>query len=136
MNQSRTSPLPILVWWIIWGAIFSGVVVIYTFLGRGPSPEREANNMVGFICLVPLAFSCVLRWAVMPGQRDRPKALVIFILGLATAEGSGLIGLLLGGDYRTAFFALGVVGILQWIPTFARRFEQPSSGSAHGLRSP
>jgi hypothetical protein len=135
--DSRANRAPLLVWWIIWAANLSGLVIVYTLLGGQLAVEPGSDPFARFFCLVPFGLSCVLRWAVMPGQRNRAKALVIFILGLATAEGCGLMGILLAGGFnRHEFFALGVVGILQWMPTFARRFEQPAADKAHGLRSP
>ena len=47
----------------------------------------------------------------------------VFIIGLALAEGSGQLGILLGAKDRDTLFALAVVGVLQFAPVFVRRFE-------------
>lgn len=76
----------------------------------------------------------MLRWFVLPKQQDAIKGLVIFILGVAMAESCGVLGTFMGGEYRTEFFVLGVIGILQWIPWFARRFYRPAANDVDVFR--
>jgi hypothetical protein len=125
----------VLFWWLIWGATLGGLILIAVFLGGPNGIQVETGGVAAYLGLFPLVVSCVLRWLVLGKQREAGKALVVFILGMAMAEGCGIIGLMLGGELRTEFFMLGVLGVLQWMPLFARRFHEVRDGRAHGLRS-
>jgi cadmium resistance protein CadD (predicted permease) len=118
----------IIVWWIIWGAILSGLVMIYSFLGRGQSvsPELAKEKMLtGLIGLIPLFISVVIRWLVLPRCTEMSRAFVWFIIGLSLAEGCGLLGIFLGGPYRDDLFLIGLFGIVQYVPIFAKNYIEP-----------
>jgi len=117
----------LMVWWILWISILAGLIVIYCFLGRGPlaAPTPGANpfgNLVGF---VPLFVSIVIRWLVLPRATDPKVALGMFIVGLALAEACGFLGIFLGGPYRDSLFVLGVLGVTQYVPLYARKLLEP-----------
>ena len=122
----------LLVWWIIWAALLGGVTVIYLALGRGPLPPPAANPLPHLVGLVPLFLSIVLRWLVFRGLRDPQKAFVVFIAGAALAEGCSILGIFLGGPYRDELFVLGALGIVQWMPLYARALYAPA---AKGFRA-
>lgn len=117
----------ILIWWIIWASILAGLVVIYFALGRGKpaAVEPGAHPLMGLVGLVPLFISIVIRWLVLPRFRDLVRATPMFIVGLALAESCGLLGIFLGGAYRDDVFLLGVFGLVQYVPIFARRIAEP-----------
>jgi F0F1-type ATP synthase membrane subunit c/vacuolar-type H+-ATPase subunit K len=115
----------LLVWWIIWAALLVGLCVIYLTLGRGAMRSAAANPFENLVGLVPLFVSIVVRWLVLPRYTDGPKAFVVFVLGCALAEGCALLGIFLGGPYRDDLFLLGVLGILQFVPFYARRLYEP-----------
>jgi hypothetical protein len=120
----------LLVWWIIWAALLAGVTVIYLFLGRGPLPPPVSNPFPHLIGLVPLFISVLLRWLVLPKQRDPAKAFVLFILGTATGEGCAILGIFFGGPFRDELFTLGALGIVQWMPLYARSlYAAPTASS-------
>ena len=133
-NQTRLTPdkAPLLIWWIIWGAILSGLVVVYLFLGRGPvKPVTETGDLLfSLIGLVPLFVSIVIRWLVLPRYDDLTRAFPLFIVGLALAEGCGILGIFLGGPYRDDLFVLGVLGVLQFVPLFTAKMKRPATSSA------
>jgi hypothetical protein len=118
----------LLVWWIIWAAILSGLVVIYLAFaaGRplppGGDPAELPLNLAG---VVPLFVSIVLRWLVLPRLVEPVRALVLFIAGVSLAEACGLLGIFLGGPYRDMLFLLGLLGIVQWVPFYARKIFDP-----------
>ena len=116
------------IWWIIWAAILLGLVVIYFALGRRPLPPGSADDktLTGLIGLVPLFVSIVIRWLVLPRYRDLRRAFPMFVIGLALAEGCGLLGIFLGGPYRDDVFLLGVLGLVQFTPWFAHRLLDPA----------
>lgn len=116
----------LLIWWIIWAAVLAGLVVIYLAIGRGRAVASVpgAHPLIGLVGLVPLFVSIVIRWLVLPRCRDLARALPLFIVGLALAEACGLLGIFLGGVYRDDVFLLGVFGVAQFLPIFARRIAE------------
>lgn len=114
------------IWWIVWAAILSGLVILYLALGRGPvkpSPDKDVlKNLVG---LIPLFVSIVIRWLVLPRYDDLTRAFPVFLVGLALAESCGILGIFLGGAYRDDLFVLGVLGVAQFVPLFTRRMLEP-----------
>jgi F0F1-type ATP synthase membrane subunit c/vacuolar-type H+-ATPase subunit K len=122
-----------LVWWILWAGILAGLVAIYAALELRPWPKQaQPNAVTDFIGLGPLLVSCLVRWLVLPRVRQVQTAFVLFILGLALAETCGLLGIFLS-TYKNEFFVLGVLGLVQWVPLFARAYFEPS---AAGFRPP
>jgi hypothetical protein len=114
------------IWWIVWTAILAGLVVIYLFLGRGPVKAAETGDMlVNLLGLVPLFVSIVIRWLVLPRYDDLTRAFPVFIVGLALAESCGVLGIFIGGPFRDDLFVLGVLGVAQFVPLFARRLLEP-----------
>ena len=59
-------------------------------------------------------------------HRDLRRAFPMFVIGLALAEGCGLLGIFLGGPYRDDVFLLGVLGLVQFTPWFAHRLLDPA----------
>ena len=62
---------------------------------------------------------------VLPRMSDPQRGFVLFIVGLALAEACGILGIFLGGPYRDSLFALGMLGIGQWVPFFAKKLYDP-----------
>lgn len=119
----------LLIWWIVWAAVLGGLVVIYVFLGRGPvQPSPAGDILVNLAGLVPLFVSIVIRWLVLPRFTSLPRALPLYIVGLALAETCGFLGIFLGGAYRDDLFVLGVLGVAQFVPVFAHRLGGPARG--------
>ncbi|MBL9219167.1 MAG: hypothetical protein JNG82_11800 [Opitutaceae bacterium] len=117
----------LLVWWVVWGWILIALVAIYLGFAQGkplPPVSRE-NPLQGLVGFVPLFLSVVLRWLVLPRATEPNRALVLFIVGLALAESCGLLGIFLGGPYRDSLFVLGVLGVVQYVPFYARKLFDP-----------
>jgi len=115
----------LMIWWIIWATMLVGVGVIYFLLGRGPVQPAAANPFYNLVGLVPLFVSIVVRWLVLPRYSDGAKAFVMFIAGCALGEAGALLGIFLGGPYRDDLFLLGVLGIAQFVPFYARKLHEP-----------
>lgn len=77
--------------------------------------------MLRYLPLLALAASSVVRWLVLPRllTASKTRAFSVFIVGLALAEGSGILGLILGDTLRDAYFALALLGVAQFAPFFA-----------------
>lgn len=79
--------------------------------------------------------SIVIRWLVLPRSTAPGPAFFMFIVGLVLAEACGLLGTFLGGPYRDSLFVLGVLGVTQYVPFYARKlFEPKGSGFIPGDR--
>ncbi len=116
------------VWWLLWVGILAGLILIYLASVRGRPllsnlpPEKALTGLIG---LVPLFVSIVIRWLVLPRFRTLAGAFPMFVAGLVLAEACGILGIFLGGPYRDDLFVLGVLGIAQYIPLFARHLLEP-----------
>ena len=122
-NQAR-----LLVWWVLWGSILAGLVVLYLVLVRGkplPANLPDSTALTGLAGVVPLFVSIIIRWLVLPRYTEMARALALFIVGMALAEGCGIIGMFFGGPYRDELFVLGVLGVAQYMPFFARNYLEP-----------
>lgn len=112
----------LLVWWIIWGAILAGLIIIYfVFARRPPPPAAPKDVLLNLAGLAPIFVSIIIRWLVLPRIANFQRAFVTSIVGIALAEGCGILGIFLGGPYRDSLFLLGVLGITQYVPLFAKR---------------
>jgi len=117
-----------MVWWILWGSLLVSLCLIYFILGRGrlpPASQQAGQVLTGLIGLVPLFVSIVIRWLALPRCHDLPRAFPLYILGLALAEACGMLGIFRGGAYRDDLFLLGVLGIVQYVPFFAKGLLEP-----------
>ena len=129
MNNQPKGPLP-LVWWIMWFAILNGLIMMF-FILRPPASQSQAvtdGTPIGLIGVIPLALSCILRWAVFPKINSLTKMFPLFILGMAMAESCGLIGIFMGGKWTNALIGAAFMGIFQFAPTFLSRFENKRPG--------
>jgi hypothetical protein len=123
--QVRTK---LMIWWIIWGTILAGLVVLYFVFGRRPLPPADGRDLlVNLAGVVPLFVSIIVRWLVLPRFGNLNQAFTMFIVGVALAEACGIIGLFLGGPYRDALWVLGVLGVTQYVPFFAHRLAEPKA---------
>jgi hypothetical protein len=115
------------VWWITWALVLIWLLLAYSALTRGkplPAPTKD-NSLTGLIAVVPLFVSIVIRWLVLPRATDPNRAFVLFIVGIALAEGCGILGTVFGGPYRDSLFVLGGLGIAQYVPFYARKLFDP-----------
>ena len=96
---------------------------MYHFLGpKDAGPWREANNLPWFLAAVPVLISGILRWVVLPRITDAIKAFPIFVIGIAMAEATLFLGIFMFRSHHRDLLILSALGILQFIPFFARRF--------------
>ena len=126
MNPQPNSQQQRVVWWILWGAFQTGIVVIYFFLGKSVTPgPASAFWQVGFL---PVLISGAVRWSVLPHFKDAQKALPIFIMGIALAELSCFLGLFVFPAHRLPLFIASVIGIAQFIPIYFGRYFEAKGG--------
>lgn len=125
--DARQIKARLLVWWIVWGSILASLLVVYLVLAQGkPLPAPSADNpLVGLIGVIPLFVSIVVRWLMLARATDPNRAFVLFVVGIALAEGCGILGIVLGGPYRDSLFVLGVLGVTQYVPFYAKKLFDP-----------
>ncbi len=117
----------LVVWWTIWAALLVWVGVLYlVFAYNRPLPRlSQENPLQGLIGVVPVFISIIIRWLMVPRSTEPGRALVLFIVGLAMAEACGILGIFLGGPYRDSLFVLSVLGIVQYMPFYAKKLFDP-----------
>jgi len=125
--DARRIRAQLMVWWIIWASILTGLGMVYFALGRGPAKPLlpGASPFTGLAGLVPLFVSIIIRWLVLPRFTDLKQAFPLFIVGLALADACGFLGIFLGGAYKDEIVVLGVLGVAQFMPFFARQYLEP-----------
>src|SRR5471032_2946788 len=123
--DNRRSRAFLKLWWIIWAALLVGLGLVYLGLGRVRFAGPAANPFANLVGFVPLFVSIIIRWLVLPRYRDLRLAFPLFIIGLALAAGGGLLGIFRGGPYRDELAVLGMLGVAQFMPFFARGCLDP-----------
>ena len=124
-HQSKPAvQVPAFIWWILWAGVTTGLGLVYFTLGRSPVPDStESAEIVPYLITGMLFASCVVRWLVLPRITLRQQALPVFILGMALAEGCGLLAIFLLRENRDSFLTLAFLGLAQYAPLFVSRFE-------------
>lgn len=122
----RPAPPRALVFWVIWAAILAGSIVIYTVFSRRVAAPDAGGGILDWFGLAPLLGSVAVRWLVFPRFTEINRALPIFVVGLALAEGATILSTFLAmGQARAIVAVLGIAGIIMWVPVFAKSLTPP-----------
>ena len=105
---------PKLILWIIWVSLLS-FIVYYRFAYGAEMPEEEPLNII-FVILISCLFlgSLTCRVLVLPKQ-DNP---LVFLYGLAAAEGAMLLGVLVIPYYQDLVLAMSAACMVTYLPLF------------------
>jgi hypothetical protein len=122
LDEKTPKTAPVLVWWIAWFAIMASLAT--TYFEFCPDRGGETTGGLRFVPIFPLALSIVVRWVVLPRFTRRIRAFPVFIIGIALAEGSGIAGILLVPELALIYCVLAVLGLVQFIPLFAKHYEE------------
>lgn len=126
MNTPSQPPVPTMIWWVLWFALQSGLFVVYFILGaKAGSGTAEPNSALLAVPAMQLLASGALRWVVLPKMCEARKALPVFIVGMAMAEGACFSGLFLVPAYKQELFIASLLGVGQFLPLFAAKFNAP-----------
>jgi hypothetical protein len=128
-SDARRIKTQLLVWWALWGMMLAGLAIFFLSF-EPPSPTDQAigdQSVTGLAGLVPLFISIVLRWLVLPRYTGSSGAQIVFFVGVALSELGGILGVWLGGPYREHLFLLGLLGVGQFAPFYARRLFRHST---------
>src|SRR6187401_3133152 len=107
-NEIKQPPI---IWWMIWGALLSGVFVMYfSFANKtSTSSPSEAGSAIWVAGLIPCAVSAVVRWLVLPRAKRAQTAFSIFVIGVALAEMTCVLGFFIFDTHKNELFILGVL---------------------------
>jgi hypothetical protein len=133
MNPSQQAPAQPVVFWIIWFAILSGLMIIQFILGGGiPAVSSQEKEPVIWqvVALGAATVALVIRFIIIPRLEGLEKKLPAMIIGLAVSEGVGIIGIFVVPHEHssTRLFMLGtaIVCIVLSAPVYAK----PSGGGS------
>ncbi len=115
---------PLAIWWVSWAAFLGGVFAIYHFLDNAAAQPQapSGDSPIWLAGLAPFVVSTIIRWLVLPRARSVQAAFPLFILGIASAEAMCFLGLFIFPAHKQGLFVLSVLGMLQFVPYFARRY--------------
>lgn len=121
--MSHPQPVPRIIFWVIWFALLSGVLVMNFAIAPPEKPpiSDAGNSLLWLVAVVPLLISALVRWFVLPRATTAQTALPVFIIGMALAESTAILGMFVFSGHRAELVALGLLGIGQFMPTFAAK---------------
>lgn len=116
------------VFWVIWFALLSGMVMFVTVIGGGwPSGEGEGLSFGNPVFLAGVGMflvSTVVRWIVLPQTKTSQSRLVAAIIGMSMMEGMLFLGMFALADSAVAakqvLHVLAFLGIVTYLPVYAR----------------
>jgi hypothetical protein len=112
----------VFVWWTLWGAFMASAFFYYfTLRGAHPATASDSGSSAWLVSFVPLGLSVFIRLMVLPRARRFQAAFGAMVAGIAFAEVVCLFGLLLFPAHKFTLMVLGVAGIVQFAPIYARR---------------
>jgi hypothetical protein len=121
-NQSNQQ---LIIWWVLWAALLSGIFIFYFVLGgTAGAPNSATSPVVWLAGVVPVMISVLIRWLILPRTHTAQAAVLYFVVGIVMAEATCFLGLFLFPAHKLELFILSVLGIFQFIPFFARRFYE------------
>ncbi len=127
MNPDPKTRAQLRMWWILWVTMLPWIVGLQLLLPhKAVAPATKLGDLwLQLAGIVPLFLSIIIRWLALPRFTSLASALPLYIVGLAMAEACGVFGIVFGGPYRDALFLLSILGLLQFVPVFARRLAEP-----------
>lgn len=118
--MQKSAALTPLTTWLIWFALFAGLVFQRFFLGSGLEVRDDWNRPLSLLegCAIglPFAVSLIIRWSVLPRLHHTASQIPFFIIGIAAAEMIYFLGLFLFNDRETIFFATSALTIALYCP--------------------
>jgi hypothetical protein len=124
--QQETPTPPAIIFWILWFAILSGLLVIQFLAGGGiPSGRDQGEAPVLFqaIALGMAMAAMAVRFMVIPRISRVAAKLPAMIVGLALSEGIGIFGMFLvppqHGTTKLFMLAISIACIVLFAPVYA-----------------
>lgn len=129
MMPHNTPQQRLLVWWMLWFSLIAGVILIYFIIGRTPAAANtppDADGTAWLFGTIPVLISISLLWAVLPRLQSSRTVLAAFVFGMALAEASAFLGMFVWRGHHAELVALALLGMLQYMPTYAARYTADS----------
>lgn len=112
-----------LTFWIIWFAILIGMMTLpFIVNGDLPSgPNEEQPTLFNYLYVFQgFVISVIVRWGILPRKKTREQLLTCMVVGLAFAEGTGILGLFATEDQfaelQFSAYIFALLGIIQFAP--------------------
>jgi hypothetical protein len=116
-NATQRKPM---IWWILWFVFLLSIPQYYFFFGKAPSTATSIPVLIG---VIPFVLSGIVRWVILPRIKNAGVAFALFIVGIAVAEACCFFGLFLIPAHKQDLFILSILGIVQFAPFFARKYN-------------
>ncbi len=124
MNTDSPKPTA-MVFWILWFALLNGIVIITFFVGGGlPEGENQGEPPLLIIALAAVlaVISVAIRFLAIPKTKHLEQLLPMMLVGMAFAEGIGIIGIFVVAkelpETRLALFVTSVSAMLAYAPVY------------------
>ena len=124
MNADTPKPTA-MVFWILWFALLNGIVIITFFIGGGfPEGENQGKPPALIIAMAAalVVISVAIRFLAIPKAKELEKLLPLMLVGMAFAEGIGIIGIIVVPkdfpETRLALFVTSVSAMLAYAPFY------------------
>lgn len=128
MNSTANPPFNrVAVWWCVWASLLAGVIALY-LVNDHPAPVASslpADSPLWLAALAPFVLSTLVRWVVLPRAPSARVACILFMFGIALAEATCVLGIKVFPANKLELFVPGVLGIVQYVPVFVRRYNWP-----------
>ena len=111
------------IWWLVWVALLIGILFIYIEIGISKVIYDDPDMTMDYLGLQPLIVSVIIRWVVLPRLTHARAAFQLFIIGIVLAESASYIGLFLAQQWKEELFFLGLLGMIQFVPVFLKRYR-------------
>lgn len=118
-----------IVWWVIWVMLTADLLLLPLLLGVPLSQPATSGSVAIWGTLIPVGAATLLRWTTLP-RSDAPNAeFMLFVAGLALAELGGLMAVFLRPLHAPALYALGLAGMIQFLPSWVLRGEKKANSA-------
>ena len=113
----------IVIWWLAWLGLLVGMLLIYKQIGISKVVYEEPDLTGDYLGMLLLAVSALIRWVILPRIAHAMVAFQLFIIGIVLAELCGFVGLFVAKQWQGALFYLGLLGMIQFMPVFIKRYD-------------
>jgi hypothetical protein len=123
---NAASPKPTaLVFWILWFAFLNGLFIILFMIGGGipeGKNQGEPPSLVIAMAALLALFAIAIRFIAIPKTKQLEKLLPLMLVGMAFAEGIGIIGIFVVArefpETRLALFVTSASAMLAYAPFY------------------
>lgn len=109
--------------WMVWTGITVGVLVIFFALRDPAAPPAGPGK---YLAIPPVFLSVLVRFVLLPKITGWQRGWPLFVIGLALAEGTALLGKFLWGPQEAAIlFGTAMFVLLLYCPRWLPFYKAP-----------